>query len=466
MINYLDPKHRQTLTEIQGNILKGHGRDYTANIFITGKPNRNTQVKQWFNELSDAQTGIIKSCYEQLYANHIWKTKKIDGGLFACIHVSFEGYKYLFGDAEANAKFNASSFSSGMQNAELKDPNIDEWDEGYQTKIHFHLLIADDNEATVKAETERIKEYIKGFAEVQHVEFGNNIKNAEGAGIEHFGYVDGISQPLFFEDEISKFRNQHLEFGKLNYDPSADMNLVLVKDPFFKSAQGSFFVFRKLEQNVRGFKEAEETLADELGLRDEDRERAGAMIMGRFEDGTPVEVSGEASMIGNSIYNNFNFDKDDASRCPYHAHIRKTNPRDELAQRFEGENAKDAVMARRGIPYGKRTDNPFDGNIDTKPTRGVGLLFQSYQASIENQFERIQKTWSNDEKFPNFSSKNPDGLDLIIGQGKYPSQNEYQTVWNGKDEKKKKKASFDQFVYMKGGEYFFAPSIPFLQKIK
>jgi hypothetical protein len=42
-------------------------------------------------------------------------------------------------------------------------------------------------------------------------------------------------------------------------------------------------VFRKLEQNVRRFKQVEEDPADALELTGDDRERAGAMIVGRFE---------------------------------------------------------------------------------------------------------------------------------------------------------------------------------------
>lgn len=466
MINQLDPKHRQTLSEIQGNILKNHGREHTANIFIVGKPNRQTQIKNWLNELVDDKTGIIKSGYEQLYANHLWKTQKIDGGMFACIHISADGYVYFSDKAtekekhdDVSKKFQKhAAFVAGLKGrkTELNDPDILAWDEGYQNEIHFHLLIADASPAIIKDKADSIKKNIESFAEVVHIELGDAIKNAEGAGIEHFGYVDGISQPLFFEDEMRKFRNDHAEFGKLHYDPSADMKLVLVEDPFSKTAQGSFFVFRKLEQNVKGFKKAEEALADELGLKGEDKERAGAMIVGRFEDGTPVEVSGEPGMIGNGFYNNFNYDSGDISKCPFHAHIRKTNPRKEFP------NSKNAVMARRGITYGKRNDDIFDGNIDTKPTRDVGLLFQSYQASIEAQFETIQRFWANNEGF----IQGEVGLDLIIGQGNYPSINEYQTEWNGQDDTKKKKASFEQFVTMKGGGYFFAPSIEFLKSIK
>jgi len=50
-------------------------------------------------------------------------------------------------------------------------------------------------------------------------------------------------------------------------------------------------VFRKLEQNVWGFKKREEELAHDLGLKEEEEERAGALIVGRFEDGTPVTLS-------------------------------------------------------------------------------------------------------------------------------------------------------------------------------
>src|SRR5439155_488625 len=93
----------------------------------------------------------------------------------------------------------------------------------------------------------------------------------------------------------------------------------------------------KLEQHVRKFKEAEKALAKKLGLKsEEDRERAGAMIVGRYEDGTPLTLSEEDKMIGSAITNNFNYHEtragladDKGLRCPFHAHIRKSNPRRE-----------------------------------------------------------------------------------------------------------------------------------------
>ena len=72
---------------------------------------------------------------------------------------------------------------------------------------------------------------------------------------------------------------------------------------------GSYFVFRKLEQNVRLFKDEEEKLADRLGLTGDDAERAGAMIIGRFEDGTPLAVQADAGSHS-PVQNDFTYDSD------------------------------------------------------------------------------------------------------------------------------------------------------------
>lgn len=228
------------------------------------------------------------------------------------------------------------------------------------------------------------------------------------------------------------------------------------------NALGSYFVFRKLEQNVRGFKEAEEALADQLGLMGNDEERAGAMLVGRFEDGTPVQLSKEDGLAHSALRNNFDYDVADASKCPYQAHIRKVNPRSGLKDGGMVE-AKKHIMARRGITFGKRTDDPNGEDMGSKPESGVGLLFMSYQASISNQFEFVQKNWANNPLFPHSDPNNQDGIDPIIGQGTPRVAGNYATEW-GKP-LTLTRASFSQFVHLKGGEYFFAPSMSFLKTI-
>src|SRR5262249_20727275 len=99
---------------------------------------------------------------------------------------------------------------------------------------------------------------------------------------------------------------------------------------------GSFFVFRKLEQNVRGFRSALADLTRVLGPGS-DVERAGAMAVGRFRDGTPI-VPTTAPTPGAEL-NNFTYAADDSSGkvCPFHAHIRKTNPRGDSPLGLPGE---------------------------------------------------------------------------------------------------------------------------------
>ncbi len=456
MLNVNDYQSIPFLDQIQGNILKSHGRHHTANLFISGENGKQGKVKSWIRSLVMGTNPIIKSAADQLQSNIRWKEEKLDSGVFACFHISALGYKYLFGD-QGDEKFE-DTFKKGMSNAQLNDPPVGQWEEGLQNP-HFMLMLAHASEDKVRALVVEIQKSIMFFTKIACVEKGHAIFNNLGAGIEHFGYVDGISQPLFFEDEWFRYKaeNQISDDSKVLFDPRAEPELVLIRDPYIEdeNALGSYFVFRKLEQNVRNFKMAENALATQIGLIGEDKERVGAMIIGRFEDGSPIQVASKEGMPNGMVFNNFDYTQGNASRCPFHSHIRKTNPRSDI----ESSNALKRRMARRGIPFGHRNDDPDDGRIDTKPEGGVGLLFMSYQASIANQFEFIQKSWANDSNFPVTNT----GLDLIIGQGgpKYPTQ------WQKKDETVAEvQASLGQFVHMKGGEYFFSPSMRFLREIK
>ncbi len=468
MLNQFDPQNRGLLDGIQGNILKAHGRHHTANIFIECQEGKQAEAKAWLKSLVDPEEGVIQSAYAQLRSAMLWKENKVDTGLFACMHISAAGYDYLF-DKDARLDSFEQSFRDGMKKARqrLDDPKSETWDIGLQANNHFMLLLAHANTDALAKAVDHIYEQTQFFAAIRTIEWGNALLNDEGAGIEHFGYVDGVSQPLFFEDEWQTYKTNNgilNEATDIKFDPRADQSLVLINDPFGDTnAQGSYFVFRKLEQNVKGFKQAELKMADTLGLIDEDRERVGAMLVGRFEDGTPVQVSGEEGIIHNSVFNNFDYKTPtDNSRCPFHAHIRKTNPRFDPVR--ENEQVKsNHVMARRGIPYGIRTDGPNDGNIYNKPEGRVGLLFMSYQRSIETQFEFIQKAWVNNPEFPSFGSTKPDGIDPIIGQGPGSRTGEFATTWA--DPTTLKQASFEQFIHLKGGEYFFTPSMSFLKNI-
>jgi deferrochelatase/peroxidase EfeB len=213
-------------------------------------------------------------------------------------------------------------------------------------------------------------------------------------------------------------------------------------------------VFRKLEQHVRAFKEYEQQFAQALGLTGEDVKRAGALVMGRFEDGTPVVLRGTPGMSV-PVSNNFTYEADpDGGKCPLQAHIRKVNPRQQDVPR----------IVRRGITYGKREKEPQDNpRLEELPVGDVGLLFMCFQRNIAQQFEVLQYLYASDPRIP---GKQEPGIDPIIGQpgGNGVGQLKWPARWNDPREKHKP-FDFHSFVTLKGGEYFFAPSIHFLKKI-
>lgn len=460
------------LSNLQGNILKGHGREHTTHIFISFNPKGTTNdVRNWLRNFALEHVVSFK---QQLRERELFKRNKVDGGLFASLFLTKSGYIVL-GFDDVDSQLVDEGFKADMKDERTleitNDPEVSQWEKGFQNEIHAMILLADDDANRMGRLSKTILEALEDAKATVLVEYGHAIRNANGDGIEHFGYVDGISQPLFLKDEIDAYMAFHnTNKSKAKFNPTADASLVLIKDPYVKEddkkhAYGSYFVFRKLEQNVKAFKLAEKEVGELLFPAKEDeeqREIAGAYLVGRFEDGTPVVLDNEEGMIGSGNFNNFNYSNDPSGgRCPHFAHIRKTNPR-------RDEVDKVHTMARRGIPFGHRNvDTAIDPIPAQMPENGVGLLFMSYQASIVNQFEFIQKIWANNV---NFSELNT-GIDPIIGQSNR-GQNEENRDRNYKFPKQygnpgagTEEAGFEQFVTMKGGAYFFAPSMSFFENL-
>lgn len=462
-----DSDYDALLQNLQGNILKGHGRENATLIFFNFK--KPSDVKPGEPPIPPlgtvrAQLADILQCVtsakQQLQQTRGYRDLKVPGGLFANFFLTVSGYGALgFSDAQIKAAFpwgDASSFRNGMQKLrdDLSDPPVETWEKPYHGPIDALLLMADDDRAfllrTVRATIDRLEQ----FATIVTVEHGGALRNEGDEGIEHFGYADGRSQPIFFTDDLKD------EGAKTKWDPSARLNLVLVPDrgvsdeKVKENAYGSYLVYRKLEQNVRGFVKRERELADQLKLEGQDRERIGAMVIGRYRDGTPLARASRS--------NDFTYEEDPGgAKCPFHAHIRKTNPRGELeVPGFNLAAQKSIRIVRRGIPYGERKSHPasYRATLDELPTEGVGLLFMCFQQSIETQFNHLQQAWANSPTLPRKGT----GLDALIGQGKASDQQwpaEYGTNEHAVD------ATFGGYVKMKGGEYFFAPSIPFLRTL-
>ena len=84
----------------------------------------------------------------------------------------------------------------------------------------------------------------------------------------------------------------------------------------------------------------------------------------------------------------FDFDKESHIRCPYAAHIRKTNPRNDR----DPADVKASRIIRSGIPYGPELSGKEALNGKTEDVYDRGLLFVSYQSNLSKGFTFIQES--------------------------------------------------------------------------
>ena len=325
----------------------------------------------------------------------------------------------------------------------------------------------------------------------------------EKADFEHFGYRDGISQPVMrgtsralrgvAERDIVEpgefilgYRN-----GQGFYPPSpllppesdirgalpvAVKDIALSKFPDFGDASmtqgprdlgrnGSYMVIRELRQDVAAFEAFVDDAAKQLtsgGLCDlyklvgqhPDRDWVKAKLMGRWPNGrplvgNPVNLVSRAETIAAETENDFSYGEEDAQglACPFGAHIRRTNPRD---SKQPGDQAEQFISNRHRLLRRGRT-------YSCKETGEKGLFFVSLCTDIERQFEFVQQFWANAPAFHGLD-KEPDpfiGSDPVSAQDGCPQQRVF-TIPTAAGPVQI--GSLKKYVQTMAGGYFFLPS--------
>ncbi len=441
-----DPVYIPLLEEIQGNILTGHNRDYTAHLLLTFNSNV-VGAKQWLGSFAN-----------QYVTSALAQSQQGTTGTFANLLFSMSGYMHLqfpYGSVPSSAFFRAGMKDPNTQRV-LGDPAVSQWEGTYQNELHALVLVADNDLAALDTLVQSLQQQLADITAAIHIDRGFVMRNPDGQAIEHFGFRDGISQPLFLKSDIDQYLKEQGSFA--NWDPRAPLNLVLFKDPLGTKpvSYGSYLVYRKLQKNVPGWKENVQELATELAI---EPALAGALAMGRFEDGTPVTLKNTAT--AEIAKNNFNYQGDQqGSRCPFHAHARKTNPRGDTKTLTSTpvplEEEKMHRIIRRGSSYGATSP-------ETAQATGSGSLFLCFMADIMNQFNFMQQVWSNSKDFVErgVGSDPVIGVEKLGSDGKPVSEGyQWPSPWGTTT---KKSADFTHWVNFQGGEYFFAPSLSFLR---
>lgn len=343
----------------------------------------------------------------------------------------------------------------------------------------------------------------------------------DDVGHEHFGFKDGVSQPgvrgidapddpLHKPDQGNPGQDLlHPGEFVLGYprqipqpvDPDPDHDDgpnpnpgIVAGDDFYTTDppasktklplwahNGSFLVFRRLAQDVKGFRDSVAHNATQLGIAPD---LLGAKLVGRYRSGAPLEAllthagTGEYQppnndpgvahpdlANSNSINNYFEYkDDEDGDIVPLASHIRKAYPRDQVAKlefgtpdpTIAGAESRTQThrLLRRGIPFGKSL-NTAEGGMPNDPR---GLLFFAYQSDIERQFEFVQHHWVNERDFPETGA----GQDPIITNSSTGGPIK-GCPFHPKANAAKCPITFQHFVKTRGGQYFFSPSLDTLR---
>jgi Dyp-type peroxidase family len=417
-----DDEAQDFLKNLQGNILKSHGRSHTAHLFVRFKPNYRNTARAWLKHFAETK---VTSAYMQQQQTED-KKKGGEEQLFAMVLLSAKGYIAL-GLEDKLPQEQSSAFRNGMARRMANDPAKVKWDPPYNEKIHAMILLAHANYDELQKEVQSLEKQLGRFCERVHREEGRKIvrdfDNRLNVPVEHFGYADGISQPILIKD--NKVENEITQKIPVRQEVEVGLNVALVEEQSGSQTYGSFMVFRKLEQDKRAFQTYVTELAEKKGKSEED---VGASIIGRYQNGKPL--------VAFEMENDFTFDDDtDGLRCPFNAHIRKANPRGDLARR--NPPLSSVRIVRRGITYGSPPEQD-NWDAEVSSDKEVGLLFMSFQADLAS-FETLH-FWADNKDFV----KEKVGVDALIGH----------------------RGRLADFVTFKGGEYFFAPSLPFLKALK
>jgi deferrochelatase/peroxidase EfeB len=323
---------------------------------------------------------------------------------------------------------------------------------------------------------------------------------------EPFGFADGISQPqIDWEQQLARpctqlgytnivalgefllgYRN---EYGKITDRPllepdAASAGLLNAEDTPAKKdlgRNGTYLVMRQLEQDVRAFWEF---LYQQAGGNLTEAARLGAKMVGRTQAGDPLVPIQAESISGtdpNTVkQNQFTYEADPlGAACPFGAHIRRTNPRNsDFPERPLTSLGKLVIMLgfgpkgfyddlissvrfhrilRRGREYGSEllTKEAIEPPPPNESPRG--LHFICLNANISRQFEFLQNAWIANTKFSGLTRES----DPLLGNREpisgYPVTDNF--TMPGKGTMPRRVSGLRQFVTVKGGAYFFLPSI-------
>jgi Dyp-type peroxidase family len=462
--------------DVQGLVLHGYGQHrYTGNLLL--QIDDAPSARGWLTALLPHITTATKFAArpEECYFNVAFtRTGLAKLGLSADVLASFPTAFF-----EGPASDNRSRILG-----DAGDSAPDQWRWGGQgAPVDALLLIFANDPAVLTAAVQEQQSALKGVS--LKVPLINTQVSVDQK--EHFGFHDGISQPVIDGSPSLTHRRRTTPtpiYGDSNLIKAGEFLLGYVNEygvlpdapqlpagsdpkgllPTLPSGggaavpdlghNGSFLVVRQVAQHVAQLWQ----YLDGVTHDPVESDKLAAKLIGRWKSGAPVVLTPHKDDPTLSESNDFVYQAEKPPemndpggfRCPFGAHVRRSNPRDTLGgDRVEAlKLTKRHRLIRRGRSYGSRMANPRD----LSDAEERGLLFMCVNANIERQFEFVQQTWVNNPSFNGlYNERDPIFGDTSAQKGGY------MTI--PRRPARRRLSNLGGFVTIRGGAYFFLPSI-------
>lgn len=448
------------LDDIQSFVFQAFGRYYRAwYAFLRFDPNSLEQNRRWLQQQSEFVTSVDAKTKRLERENKHYHV--VIGFTQRGLNTLGVGGKH----GEMYLRHFSEAFTEGMPyRAEVLGDVPEHWDWGNPSQGEPDVMVAMFARSSDFASQQAAfrKAYLDaGLQELKGIE-GYTYSDLR----EHFGFTDGISQPLIegFHDSIDTdnlcqpgefilgYRNE-----RQVYPESAVLKSANASGEFDLGKNGSFLVARQLMQDVEKFRE------------DNSSELDAAKLIGRWRSGTPLTLCPHHDDIKLKANNSFSYHGPDryGYRCPIGSHIRRSNPRDSKFSLDDNEDpahtknlGKRHRVIRRGRMYGPPVPDNFYSEPLTPDSKPVdeerGTLFLCLNASIETQFEFIMQNWINRKDFNGLNDE-VDPLASVELQG--------PRNFTAPEAPGVQRRTVNQYVSMRGGCYLFLPGISALRYI-
>jgi Dyp-type peroxidase family len=373
------------------------------------------------------------------------------------IGISYAGLEALGVPADSLQTF-PEAFRVGMaaRAGQLGDEGVNDprnWEAPFGTgQAHLGLSAFSDSEEKrrrVVALAREQYERLSGIKVVHLQDFGQQPGDRNS-----LGYKDGIDQPAIEGSgaDPTPGQGRPIKAGEfiLGY-PGEAGTLLPMPQPEILGRNGTYVGFRKYQSRVGAFNR----FLRANGNTEEERELLAAKLVGRWRSGAPLTLAPDADnpALGADPRrnNDFGYSNDPRGRqVPLGCHIRRMNPRDTELARLTDVNLHRVI--RRGTTYGPPYEANAIAEADDEVPRGAYFLFMSAKAMTTIEF--LQKEWINDGNFMRLG----DERDPIIGL-----QQEGATFTIPKEPVRRRVRGIDTFNVLRGGEYFFMPSLSALR---